>query len=95
MARKLTEPAMVGNKPYKAPSRLRVSGPKAKKLMSGVGVGKRHTFKVTGKVAGVSSNEFDDSIEMDLEHCEHCDDQMPESLSRAMKRRRGAKGRFV
>jgi len=32
---------------------------------------------------------------MDLEHCEHCDDQMPETLSRAMKRRRGEKGRFV
>ena len=95
MARKLTEPALVGNKPYKAPSRLRVSGPKAKKLLSTIGVGKRHTLKLTGKVSGVSSNEYDDSVEMDVEHCEHCDDQMPETLSKAMKRRRGEKGRFV
>lgn len=96
MARKLTEPALVGNKPFKARSHVRISGPKARRIMDGIGVGKKHTFKIHGKIAGVSSNEFDDSIDMDLEHCEDCIGEAPRSLTHAMKRKRHmASGRFT
>lgn len=74
-------------------SYVRFSGPKARKLMQGMKVGGKHVMKLSGKVRSLNSSDYDDSVELDMEDCEHCDEQ-PKSLTRAMKQRRH-KGRFA
>jgi hypothetical protein len=68
----------------------------ARKLMRKARVGAKQGFKVRGKVSSVSSNEYDDRIELDMDHCEpYEDDAGPKSLTQAMKRRRIRDGRFA
>lgn len=78
----------------RARSYVRVSGPKARKIMQGMKVGGKHVMKVAGKVRSLNSSDYDDSVELDLEDCEHCEGEQPKSLTRAMKRRRN-RGRFA
>ena len=74
-------------------SYVRFSGPKARKLMQGMKVGGKHVLKLGGKVRSLNSSDYDDSVELDLEHADHVD-EAPRSLTRAMKQRRN-RGRFV
>lgn len=81
---------------HKQPSRVRLSGPHARKMMEKMRVGKKHAMKVAGKIKSLSANDYDDSIEMDVEDCEHCEgEDMPRSLTRAMRNRKMKNGRFA
>lgn len=96
MARKLGPKLPISVEgPSKRSSSVRMSGPMARKVMQGMGVGKKGRFVVGGKVKRLNSDEYDDSIELEMDHCAHHQDENPKSLSQAMRRRKMHNGRYA
>ena len=70
-------------------STARITGPHARKILSGLSVGKPGRLEISGKIKSLASNEYDDSIELDVEKCEHhAEDDEHDSLTGAMKARK-------
>jgi len=83
-------PAMVEMDKRKPRSRLSLNLDREHgHAMPGVKIGQNHKMTVRGRVASLSSDEYGHRVELDVrpQDIEHGEDDEPQSLTRAMKRR--------